>query len=118
LDLATAVNLLLAIEGEMVGIFADDDIAYKAGTGQALVDDPRRKFGHGDLRLALLFTEIFGTAVTINKEDGGFVIEFLGDLLADDSFGLPAAGFFTFGNVEEDVVSGEMTRDVKTSVAL
>ena len=81
-DAVPAEDAFQAMQRQMVGVLAGDDLGQQAGAGQALVDDRDRHRRDGDMVMTLR-AGVLEADVLPDEQAGRLVIELLADVLAE-----------------------------------
>ncbi len=108
IDILAGDDLRLAIQRQVVGVFADQHMGKQPWTGQALIDGLRGQFG-GEHRLAVP-TSVLGSNESAYEERRRAVVELLGDLLADGMQHTPALIAGVVVDIQALVLARQMRR--------
>ncbi len=81
--MAGGVDAFLAVEREMVAVFADQDVGQQSRRGQAAVLQARGQRGDDGGRFPVRFADILGPDQPAAQQAAGLVVELFADLFAD-----------------------------------
>jgi len=105
---ALEVDLLLSIEGQVIGVFADDDVGEQPRREDAAFEEFIGKSCDNGSGFGLRDPNILRAHEATAKEAAGFVVEFFADFLADAPPRF-RTGFDRFG-LEDDFLDGQVLR--------
>lgn len=107
LDALPGVDLALAVERQVVSVFADQDMGHQGLCRQPALDQPRGcwRLDHGAFTSA---AAIFGSTGDDHLELGRDDVEPLGDVLADPVQGTATAGTGLVVGLDDDLFARQM----------